>query len=82
MQGRLEMGVLLYCLKGGEDLTRIACTKKQCLNNKHGVCTASDIVYDGRCQTFTTPNESMRADVHIVRRVHGKIKLKKGQILK
>ena len=82
MQGRLEMGVLLYCLKGGDGLTRIACTKKQCLNNKHGVCTASDIVYDGRCQTFTTPNESMRADVHMVYRVHGKIKSKKGQILR
>lgn len=76
------MGVLLYCLKGGEGLTKIACSKEQCLNNKHGVCTASYIVYDGRCQTFTTPNESMRADVHIVHRVHGKIKSKKGQILK
>ena len=76
------MGVLLYCMKGGEGLTKIACSKKQCLNNKHGVCTASDIVYDGRCQTFTTPNDSMRADVHMVYRVHGKIKSKKGQILR
>lgn len=76
------MGVLLYCVKGGEGLTKIACCKKQCLNNKHGVCTARDIAYDGRCQTFTTPNDSMRADVHMVHRVHGKIKSKKGQILK
>ena len=59
------MGVLLYCVKGGEGLTKIACCKKQCLNNRHGVCTANDIVYDGRCQTFTTPNDSMRADVNI-----------------
>ena len=76
------MGVLLYCMKGGEGLTKIVCCKKQCLNNRHGVCTASDIAYDGRCQTFTTPNDSMRADVHIVHRVHGKIKSKKGQVLR
>ena len=76
------MGVLLYSVKGGEGLTTIACSKKQCLNNKHGICTASNIVYDGRCQTFTTPNDSMRADVHMVHRVHGKIKSKKVQVLR
>lgn len=32
-------------------MTQIHCDRKHCLNNdKHGICTAKTIEYNGRCQ--------------------------------
>lgn len=43
------------------NMTQIHCDRKHCLNNdKHGICTAETIEYDGRCQTYCTSQNASK----------------------
>ncbi len=42
-------------------ISNIICTKKKCLNNDKGQCTATQIIYDGLCQSYVTAKSGMRS---------------------
>ena len=63
-------------------LVIIRCAKAKCLNNRHGICTADEIYYDGLCQTYVTSKQACKTSAGICRRVHGKLKSKGGNTLK
>lgn len=45
-------------------MTQIHCDRKHCLNNdKHGICTAETIEYNGRCQTYCTSQQAARGNM-------------------
>ena len=68
--------------KGGGKLVNIICTKSKCLNNKKGQCTASEIYYDGLCQTYITHNHASKSNVGICQRRKGALTSDKRNILK
>nr|DAM71039.1 MAG TPA: hypothetical protein [Caudoviricetes sp.] len=70
-------------IKGGTRMTQIHCDRKHCLNNdKHGICTAKTIEYNGRCQTYITHSSASKNKCGLCVRSHGKLKRKGGEVLK
>ena len=64
-------------------MTQIHCDRKHCLNNdKHGICTAKTIEYDGLCQTYITYGGASKCNHGLCVRSHGKLKRKGGEVLK
>ena len=58
-------------------MTQIHCDRKHCLNNdKHGICTAETIEYNGRCQTYCTSKHASKQAAGICQRSHRRIKAK------
>ena len=66
-----------------ENMTQIHCDRIHCLNNdKHGICTANTIEYNGRCQTYITCGGASKSNCGLCVRSHGKLKRKGGEVLK
>nr|DAN49667.1 MAG TPA: hypothetical protein [Caudoviricetes sp.] len=64
-------------------MTQIHCDRKHCLNNdKHGICTAKTIEYNGRCQTYITHGSASKNSCGSCVRSRGKLKRKGGEVLK
>lgn len=63
-------------------ILKITCTKTECLNNKNKICTAHAVFYDGRCQTYETAHGAMKSKGSIVRRKHGRLKQREGEVIK
>lgn len=65
------------------NMTQIHCDRKHCLNNdKHGICTAETIEYDGRCQTYCTSQHAAKQHAGICQRSHRRMKTKDNNILR
>ena len=73
---------LYKVIKRGEMMTEIMCCKSKCLNNKNGQCTASEVYYDGLCQTYCTSKHAAKQVAGICARSHGRMKAKDNNILK
>lgn len=68
------MGAFL-CLKRGDSMPEVYCDRRKCLNNKNRYCIAPVMEYSGKlCQTYTTAQDSMKSNVGLCRREHGKLK--------
>lgn len=63
-------------------LVIIRCVKAKCLNNRHGICTADEIYYDGLCQTYCTSQHASKQAAGICQRSHRRIKNKDSNILR
>lgn len=55
-------------------MTEIQCTKKECVNNKGGWCSAPQVYYDGRCQSYLRIESCMHGHKGTYRRVHGRVR--------
>lgn len=60
----------------------IKCSKRECLNNLSGKCSADVVHYDGRCQTYESVRYSMKGRYGIVKKTKGKYKRYDGEVLK
>ena len=63
-------------------MTKVECDRKQCLNNKYGICTAREIVYKGWCMDYITTGKASKNKCGICRRVNGKLKRNTNPVLK
>ena len=72
----------LFFIYNEVDMTRIDCNRNRCLNNKHGICTANTIEYDGMCQTYITHGKAHKNECGLCVRKNGRLQRKGGNTLK
>lgn len=63
-------------------MTAVYCNRRKCLNNRGGKCTAESIVYEGRCETYSTFYSMSKNKGGKCHKVHGKFKADSVKVFK
>lgn len=63
-------------------MTDVCCSKKRCLNNRHGWCKAHAICIDGVCRTFADSKSLVKHCVPKVKRENRRYKVNDSKVFK
>lgn len=69
----------VFFVAGGDTVTTIHCKKRECLNNKCGLCVAGAVTISKKCDDYITAHSAKKTQCAILHRENGRLKSKYGK---